>query len=138
MEKQQLTLELVFEQVKKDSDGVIENATVTRCTRPRFHDIRMISLLINLTPTKTYTFDFFTDDRMTVLTDYDYLKMICESLNDMENKANYWEVHRPKMFQQKNRCYGMITDFKYTPSYLRSYQPQFTKAANVLKKYLSK
>ena len=131
MEKQQLTLELVFEQAEKDSNGVIENATEEKIN---FIDgVRLIKFNINLTPSETYTLYFYIDDRMTVLTDYNYLKMICASLNDMENKTNYWETHRPKM---KNRYYGMMTDFKYTPSYFRSYQPQFTKAANAIKKYL--
>lgn len=132
MEKQQLTLELVFEQVEKNSNGVIENATVKKSN---FIDgVKLIEFDINLTPSKQYHFSFFTDERISDVSS-DYVTAISECLSDMHNKVPYWDDASLRMYGMGFDV-GLIIDGRYGIDELEQYQPQFTKAANAIKKYL--
>lgn len=133
MEKcEQLTLELVFEQVEKDGNGVIENVTVEKSNF--FDGVKLIEFDINLTPSKKYHFAFFTDERISPIAS-DYLKAISDCLSDMHNKVIYWTNVSLKIFSMGFHA-GLVSNGLYGIDELEQYQPQFTKAANVLKKYL--
>ena len=128
---EQLTLESVLEQVEKDN-GVIENATVEKSN---FIDgVKLIKFDINLTPDKQYHFSFFTDERISPIAS-DYLEAISECLSDMHNKVIYWDEVSLRMYSMGFDV-GLIIDGRYGIDELEQYQPQFTKAANVLKKYI--
>ena len=134
MQIEQLTLDLVFNQVNEEKNN-IENAGVSSCKKANGDKVNLISFDINLTEKIKYRFNFFADQGVKGLNTRDYLEVIIECLSDMESNTLYWANELPRSIQW-GEYIGLKPDGRFSLNDLNKYQPQFTKAANALKKYL--
>lgn len=134
MKAEQLTLELVFEQVNEEKNN-IKNAGLSSCKKANGDKVNLISFDIELTKKNKYRFNFFTDQGVKGLDDRDYLEAIIDCLSDMEGNTLYWANELPRSIQW-GEYIGLKPDGRFNLNDLNKYQPQFTKAANALKKYL--
>lgn len=134
MKAEQLTLELVFEQVEQEKNN-IECAGVSSCKKANGDKVKLISFNVNLTPTIKYSFKFFADQGVKGLNARDYLEAIIDCLSDMEDNTLYWVNELPRSIQW-GEYIGLKPDGRFSLNDLNKYQDEFTKAANALKKYL--
>ena len=134
MKVEQLTLDLVFNQVNEEKNN-IENAGVSSCKKANGGKVNLISFDINLTEKIKYRFNFFADQGVKDLNTSDYLEAIIDCLSDMEGNTLYWANELPRSIQW-GEYIGLKPDGRFSLNDLNKYQGEFTKAANALKKYL--
>lgn len=102
MKAEQLTLELVFEQVEQEKNN-IEGAGVSSCKKANGDKVNLISFDINLTEKIKYRFNFFADQGVKGLNTSDYLETIIDCLSDMEGNTLYWANELPHSIQRFER-----------------------------------
>ena len=134
MRTEQLTLDLVFNQVNEEENN-IESAGVSSCKKANGDKVKLIHFDINLTEKIKYRFNFFADQGVKGLNTSDYLEAIIECLSDMEGNTLYWANELPRSIQW-GEYIGLKPDGRFNLNDLNKYQGEFTKAANALKKYL--